>query len=132
MAENQELQVREKREVDTSREATKPTRAFVPSADIYESETALTVVLEMPGVSKENVDVNVEDGVLTVEGRIEFSKYERLQPVYSEYNVGPYRRSFQISNQIDHSKIAAQMRDGIMILELPKVETAKPRRIQVS
>ena len=132
MAENQELQVREKREVDTSREATRPTRAFVPSADIYESETALTVVLEMPGVSKENVDVNVEDGVLTVEGRIEFSKYERLQPVYSEYNVGPYRRSFQISNQIDHSKIAAQMRDGIMILELPKVETAKPRRIQVS
>ena len=132
MAENQELQVREKREVDTSREATKPTRAFVPSADIYESENALTVVLEMPGVSKENVDVNVEDGVLTVEGRIDFSKYERLQPVYSEYNVGPYRRSFQISNQIDHSKIAAQMRDGIMILELPKVETAKPRRIQVS
>ena len=132
MAENQELQVREKREVDTSREATKPTRAFVPSADIYESENALTVVLEMPGVSKENVDVNVEDGVLTVEGRIEFSKYERLQPVYSEYNVGPYRRSFQISNQIDHSKIAAQMRDGIMTLELPKVETAKPRRIQVS
>ena len=124
--------MREKREVDTSREATKPTRAFVPSADIYESETSLTVVLEMPGVSKENVDVNVEDGVLTVEGRIEFSKYERLQPVYSEYNVGPYRRSFQISNQIDHSKIAAQMRDGIMILELPKVETAKPRRIQVS
>jgi HSP20 family protein len=132
MAEKQELQVREKREADTSREATRPTRAFVPSADIYESETALTVVLEMPGVSKENVDVNVEDGVLTVEGRIEFSKYERLQPVYSEYNVGPYRRSFQISNQIDHSKIAAQMRDGIMILELPKVETAKPRRIQVS
>jgi HSP20 family molecular chaperone IbpA len=132
MAENQELQVREKREVDTSREATKPTRAFVPSADIYESENTLTVVLEMPGVSKENVDVNVEDGVLTVEGRIEFSQYERLQPVYSEYNVGPYRRSFQISNQIDHSKIAAQMRDGIMTLELPKVETAKPRRIQVS
>ena len=132
MAEKQDLQVREKREVDTSREATRPTRAFVPSADIYESENALTVVLEMPGVSKENVDVNVEDGVLTVEGRIEFSKYERLQPVYSEYNVGPYRRSFQISNQIDHSKIAAQMRDGIMILELPKVETAKPRRIQVS
>jgi len=132
MAENQELQVREKREVDTSREATKPTRAFVPSADIYESENTLTVVLEMPGVSKENVEVNVDDGVLTVEGRIEFSKYERLQPVYSEYNVGPYRRSFQISNQIDHSKIAAQMRDGIMTLELPKVETAKPRRIQVS
>lgn len=132
MAEKQELQVREKREVDTAQEATKPTRAFVPIADIYESENALTVVLEMPGVSKENVDVNVEDGVLTIEGRIDFSKYEQLQPVYSEYNVGPYRRSFQISSQIDHSRIAAQMRDGIITLELPKAETAKPRRIQVS
>jgi HSP20 family molecular chaperone IbpA len=132
MAEKQELQVREKREVDTARESTRPTRAFVPSADIYESENALTVVLEMPGVSKDNVDVNIEDGVLTVEGRIEFGKYEGLRPVYSEYNVGPYRRSFQISSQIDHSKIAARMQDGIMTLELPKAETAKPRRVQVS
>ena len=64
-------------------------------------------------MSKENVEVNIEDGVLTVEGRIDFTKYEDLQPVYSEYNVGPYRRSFQISNQVDHGKIAAQMRDGI-------------------
>jgi HSP20 family molecular chaperone IbpA len=132
MAKKQELQVQEKREIDASRESTRPTRAFVPSADIYESENALTVVLEIPGVSKDNVDVNIEDGVLTVEGRIDFSKYEGLQPVYSEYNVGPYRRSFQISSQIDHSKISAQMQNGIMTLELPKAETAKPRRIQIS
>ena len=131
MAKKQELEVQEKREVDASKKPTRPTRAFVPSADIYESENALTVVLEMPGVNKDNVDVNIEDGVLTVEGRIDFTKYEGLQPVYSEYNVGPYRRSFQISSQIDHSKIAAQMQNGIMTLELPKAETAKPRRIQV-
>ena len=132
MAKKQELQIQEKREVDASRESTRPTRAFIPSADIYESENALTVVLEIPGVSKDNVDVNIEDGVLTVDARIDFTKYEGLQPVYSEYNVGPYRRSFQISSQIDHSKIAAQMQNGIMTLELPKAETAKPRRIQVS
>ena len=132
MAKKQELEVQEKREVDASKESTRPARAFVPSADIYESENALTVVLEMPGVNKDNVDVNIEDGVLTVEGRIDFTKYDGLQPVYSEYNVGPYRRSFQISSQIDHSKIAAQMQNGIMTLELPKAETAKPRRIQVS
>jgi HSP20 family molecular chaperone IbpA len=132
MAKKQELQVQEKREVNASRESTRPTRAFVPSADIYESENALTVVLEMPGVNKGNVDVNIEDGVLTVDGRIDFTKYDGLQPVYSEYNVGPFRRTFQISSQIDHSKIAAQMQNGIMTLELPKAETAKPRRIQVS
>ena len=89
MAKKQELEVQEKREVDASKESTRPTRAFVPSADIYESDNSLTVVLEMPGVNKDNVDVNIEDGVLTVEGRIDFSKYEGLQPVYSEYNVGP-------------------------------------------
>jgi HSP20 family molecular chaperone IbpA len=132
MADKRELEVQQKREVDVSRESTRPTRAFIPSADIYESEDALTVVLEMPGVSKDNVEVNIEDGVLTVEGRIDFAKYEGLQPMYSEYNVGPYRRSFQISNQVDHSKIAAQMRDGVMTLALPKVEMAKPRRIEVS
>ena len=84
MAEKKELEVRQKREVDTSREPTRPTRAFVPSADIFESENAFTVVLEMPGVSKDNVEVNIEDGVLTVEGRIDFAKYEGLQPVYSD------------------------------------------------
>jgi HSP20 family protein len=132
MAEKQELQVQQKREVDKAQESTTPTRAFVPSADIYESENALTVVLEMPGVSRDNVDVNIEGGVLTVEGRIDFSKYEGLQPVYSEYNVGPYRRTFQISSQIDQSGITAEMRDGIITLELPKAEAAKPRRVQVS
>ena len=64
-------------------------------------EDALTLVLEMPAVDRENVDLNVENGVLTVEGRIDFKKYEGLQPVYSEYNVGPYRRSFRISGMID-------------------------------
>jgi hypothetical protein len=50
--------------------------------------------LEMPGVARENIDVSVENGLLTVEGKINFTKYEGLQPIYSEYNIGPYRRSF--------------------------------------
>lgn len=132
MPEKQELQVQQKHEVDKAQESTTPTRAFIPIADIYESENALTVVLEMPGVSRDNVDVNIEDGVLTVEGRIDFAKYQELQPVYSEYNVGHYRRTFRISSQIDQSGITAEMRDGIITLELPKVEVAKPRRVQVS
>ena len=131
MAESQELQVQQKREVDKSEESTRPTRAFMPSADIFETEEALNVVLEMPGVSKENVDINIEEGVLTVEGRIDFSKYEGMRPVYSEYNVGPYRRSFRLSGQVDQAKISAEMQDGVISLTLPKAEKAKPRRIQV-
>jgi len=131
MAESQELQVQQKREVDKAEESTRPTRAFMPSADIFETEEALNVVLEMPGVSKDNVDINVEEGVLTVEGRIDFSKYEGMRPLYSEYNVGPYRRSFRLSNQVDQAKISAEMQDGVISLTLPKAEKAKPRRIKV-
>ena len=89
------------------------------------------MVLEMPGVDRDNIDVSVENGVLTVEGRINFSKYEGLQPVYSEYNIGPYRRTFRISSRIDQDKIRAEMRDGVITLALPKAEKAKPRRIEV-
>jgi HSP20 family molecular chaperone IbpA len=131
MAEKQELQVQEKREVEKAQEQTMPMRAFLPTADIFETEDALTVVLEMPGVDRNNIDVNVENGVLMIEGRIDFGKYEGLQPVYSEYNIGPFRRSFRISSRIDQDKIKADMRDGVITLTLPKAEQAKPRRIEV-
>jgi HSP20 family protein len=131
MAGQQELQVQQKREVDKGQEATTPMRAFMPNADIFETEDALTLVLEMPGVDRDNIDISVENGVLTVEGKINLGKYEGLQPVYGEYNVGPYRRSFRISSQIDQDKINAEMRDGVITLVLPKAEEAKPRRIEV-
>jgi HSP20 family molecular chaperone IbpA len=131
MADQQELQVQQKREVEKGQEATRPTRAFMPNADIFETEDALTVVLEMPGVDRDNINISVENGVLTVEGTINFGKYEGLQPVYSEYNVGPFRRSFRISSQIDQDNINAKMSDGVITLVLPKVEEAKPRRIEV-
>lgn len=132
MAGEQELQVQQKREVDKAQEPTTPMRAFLPTADIFENEDALTVVLEMPGVDKSNIDVDIENGVLTVEGRIDFDKYKDMQPIYSEYNVGPYRRSFRISSRVDQDKIKAEMRDGVITLILPKAEEAKPRRIEVT
>jgi HSP20 family protein len=127
----QELQVQEKRELEKKQEATVPARTFVPTADIFETEAALTVVLEMPGVDKGNVDISVEDGVLTVQGRLDFSKYEGMQPVYTEYNIGHYRRSFSLSNKINQDKIGAEMKDGVLTVVMPKAEKAKPRRISV-
>jgi HSP20 family protein len=132
MASDQELQVQRKREVDSKQETTIPARAFVPVTDIFETEEALTVIMEMPGVAKEYVDVNVENNVLTIEGRIDFSKYERLQPVYTEYNVGHYARTFRLSSKIDQDRISAEIKDGVMTLLLPKAEKAKARRIKVS
>ena len=132
MAESQELQVQQKREVEKKTEGTTPGRAFVPVTDIFETPETLTVVLEMPGVDRNSIEASVEDDVVTIEGRIDFSKYEGMQPVYTEYNVGHYARSFQISNKVDQSKISAQMKDGVVTIVLPKAEQAKPRKIQVS
>jgi HSP20 family protein len=127
----QELQVQQKREVEKKQESTVPTRAFVPAADIFEADSALTVVLEMPGVDKGRVDISVEDGMLSVQGRLDFSKYEGMQPVYTEYNIGHYRRSFSLSNKIDQEKISAEMDNGVLTITLPKAEEAKPRKIAV-
>jgi len=131
MAARQELQVQKKRELEKTEETTIPARVFLPTADIYETQDALTVVLEMPGVEKSNVDVRVEDGILEVEGRLDLSKYQGLQPIYTEYNIGHYSRSFQLSSRIDQNKIGAELKDGVLSLTLPKVEEAKPRSIEV-
>ena len=128
----QELQVQEKRELQKKQEATAPARVFMPTADIFEKEDALNVILEMPGVDKSNVDINVEGGVLNIEGRLDFTKYEGLQPLYTEYNIGHNRRSFTLSNRIDQNRIGAEMKDGVLTVTLPKLEEAKPRRIAVS
>ena len=128
----QELQVQQKREVEKKTEGTIPARVFVPVTDIFETPEALTVVLEMPGVGPNSIEANVENDIVTIEGRIDFTKYEGMQPVYTEYNVGHYARSFQISNKIDQSKISAEMKDGVVTLVLPKAEQAKARRIKVA
>jgi HSP20 family protein len=132
MPTRQELQVQQKRELGKKEEeSTIPARVFLPTADIYETNDALNVVLEMPGVDKNSVDIRVEDGVLKIEGRLDFSKYQGLQPLYTEYNVGHYSRSFRLSSKIDQNKIAAELNDGVLSLLLPKIEEAKPRTIQV-
>ena len=132
MASRQELQVQQKREVEKQQETTVPARMFLPTADIFETDRALTVVMEMPGVDKENVDVSVENTVLKIDGRIDFSKYEGLEPVYTEYNIGHYTRSFRLPSTVEQSKISAEMKDGVLRLVLPKAEKAQPRKISVN
>jgi HSP20 family molecular chaperone IbpA len=132
MTTGQELQVQQKREVEKKQESTVPARVFVPVTDIFETDQSLTVVLEMPGVGRESVNVELADGVLTIEGRINFAKYEGLQPVYTEYNIGHYARSFALSRDIQHDRISAELKDGVMTVTLPKAEKAKPRKIKVN
>jgi HSP20 family molecular chaperone IbpA len=132
MAKSQELSVQQKKEVTPKEEKTVPARYFVPYTDIYETDEALTLVMEMPGVEKKDVDVQLENDVLRVEGRIDSSKYEGLEPVYAEYNVGHYARGFTLSDKIDQEGITAELVDGVLTLTLRKAKSALPRRIELS
>jgi HSP20 family protein len=129
---SKELQVQQKRELEKKEETTIPARIFLPTTDIYEASEALTVLVEMPGVEKKNIEISVEDGVLNVHGRLDLTKYQGLTPLYTEYNVGHYSRSFRLSSKIDQNKIGAEMKDGVLSLTLPKIEEAKPRTIRVA
>lgn len=132
MSNGQELQVQEKRALERRDETTTPVRSFVPPTDIYEMEDALIVVMEMPGVEKDQLEISLENAVLSVNGRIDISKYENLQPIYTEYNVGHFRRTFDVSSsRIDQDRISAEVNDGILTLRLPKAEAAKARKISI-
>jgi HSP20 family molecular chaperone IbpA len=128
---DQELTPREKQEVKTN-EQTRPGRTYVPDVDIYETPESLWLWADMPGVDESSLEVRVADGVLSIEGRVALQEYDNLNPVYTEYNVGNYSRRFSLSNEIDIEHIKARMTNGILALELPKAERAKPRRITVS
>jgi HSP20 family protein len=128
----QELAVHEKKELVSKEEKTVPGRYYIPYTDIHETDEALTVVMEMPGVEKKDINVSLENDVLRVDGQIDFGKkYEGMEPVYTEYNVGPYTRSFTLSNRIDQEKISAQLEDGVLTLTLPKAKEALLRRISI-
>ena len=131
MAQSQQLSVQQKKELASKEEKTVPSRYYVPNTDIYETEEALTLVMEIPGVEKKDLDVQLENDVLRVEGRIDFSKYEALEPVYAEYNVGHFVRAFTLSNKIDQDRISAEVAEGVLTLTLQKAKSAAQRRIQV-
>jgi HSP20 family molecular chaperone IbpA len=131
MAKSQELAVQQKKELAPKEEKTVPARYYVPNTDIYETDDALTVVMEVPGVERKDVSVQLEGDILRVEGRIDFAKYDGLEPVYAEYNVGHYARAFTLSSKIDRDGISAELDDGVLTLTLRKSKEALPRRITI-
>jgi HSP20 family protein len=132
MAQSQPIQVQEKKELAQKEEKTVPARYYVPNADIYETEDALFVVMEVPGVEKKDLEIRLENDVLRIEGRIDFGKYDGLDPLYTEYNVGHYSRAFTLSSKIDQQQIGAELEDGVLKLTLKKSREAMPRRIAIS
>ena len=132
MADNKELAVQEKREVESKKESTTPLKRYSPATDIIETENELIVYMDMPGVDKENVRVKLEKNVLEVEGKIHSEPYDDLKPIYTEYNMGHFQRQFELSNVIDQEKIEAKIDNGVLTLILAKVPEQKPKLIEVS
>jgi HSP20 family protein len=127
----QELEVQQKKEVGSQQEKTIPVRFYVPPTDIFETNDALKVVMEIPGVVKDAVEIKVENGVLTVESRIDIAHYNDLEPLYTEYSIGHFARSFTLPVQVDQQSIAANLEDGVLTLTLNKKPGSKPRRIAI-
>jgi HSP20 family protein len=107
-------------------------RVFAPYTDIYETERAVIVSMEVPGVDRNAVDIELNEQVLTVRGAVDASRYEGLDPVWSEHGVGSFVRTFRVSPKIDATAISAKLEDGVLTIELPKVKEAQLRRIAVN
>jgi HSP20 family molecular chaperone IbpA len=104
---------------------------YRPVADIVERQDGVVVQIEMPGVPSDDVEISVERRVLTVRGRGRVTAPEGYRLVYAEYGEGDYERSFSLSGDIDEGNIAAEMKNGVLTLTLPRAEAAKPRKIEV-
>ena len=105
------------------------TRYIVPPVDIYETDDALTVVVDLPGVGKDNVDVRVEENVLTIKGTADYEP--PANPLLGEFNLQGYYRQFQLSDEVNQGRISADSKNGVLTIHLPKAEKSKPKQIKV-
>lgn len=105
-------------------------RMLVPPVDIFEVEDSLAVIVDLPGVDKERVDISVDNNILTIKGTVE--PHEQGEPLYREFQLRNFFRQFELSDQIDQEKIHAEMKNGVLTLRLPKAEKAKPKRVNIN
>jgi len=114
---------------DKSLATREETRYIVPPVDIYETDSALTGVVDLPGVDKDGVDVRVEENVLTIKGKADYDPPANI--LLGEFNLLGYYRQFQLTDEVDQSRISAESKNGVLTIHLPKAEKSKPKQIQV-
>ncbi len=118
---------------DKTRVATQeqPQRAVLPAVDVYEDESGITLLADMPGVPREQLELKIEGDTLSIEGAVRALTPEGLEAVYAEVRVPRYRRSFTLSRELDSAHIDASLKDGVLTLRIPKQAYAQPRRVAV-
>lgn len=107
-------------------------RAVAPAVDVFEDETGITLLADMPGVPRDQLELHVEGDTLLIEGRVQPQTPSGLEAIYAELRVPRWRRSFTLSRELDTSKIDANLKDGVLTLRIPKQAHAQPRRIAVN
>ncbi len=131
MTESKELQAKAKHEVATAGEQTRPGPVFTPEVDIFETDEELTLLADMPGVTADDVAIDLNDGVLTLSGDVKPLEGPGETDVLVEFETGRYHRQFALSDAIDQDKIDAKLEDGVLRLTLPKARKAVSRQIAV-
>jgi HSP20 family molecular chaperone IbpA len=107
-------------------------RAVLPAVDVFEDAAGITLLADMPGVPREQLELKVEGDALLIEGGVQPLTPEGLEAVYAEVRVPRYRRSFTLSRELDAARIEANLKDGVLTLRIPKQAHAQPRRIAVA
>ncbi|MBV6418026.1 MAG: Spore protein SP21 [Steroidobacteraceae bacterium] len=102
-----------------------------PPVDVFEDADGLTLLADLPGVSKERLDVRVERDTLVVEGGLEIALPEQMQAVYADIRSTRYQRRFALSDELDAEAIDASLKDGVLTVRIPKRAESKPRRIEI-
>jgi len=125
------LQAKEKAEVAAPAEQTRPGLVFTPAVDIFETEREITLLADMPGVKSKDLNIDLRDDMLTLDGDVKPPEGTDEVDVIREFRTGKYYRQFTLSQVIDQAKIDAELKEGVLRLRLPKVESATPRRITV-
>jgi HSP20 family protein len=131
MEPSKELQVRGKQAVSVPAEQTRPGLVFTPAVDIFETDREITLLADMPGVSADNLTIDLREDTLTITGDIKPWEKPDESEVFIEFEIGKYHRQFTLSEMIDRNRIEASMTDGVLRLSLPKAEKAIPRKISV-
>jgi HSP20 family protein len=116
---------------DNTSRAVSAESALRPAVDIFETDEGITLRADMPGVSKDRLNLRIEGTSLLVEGRIGIAPQDQMQPLYADVRSATYRRSFMLSNEFDASKIDADLKDGVLTVRIPKRPELRPRRIEV-
>ncbi|MCO6412479.1 MAG: Hsp20/alpha crystallin family protein [Thiogranum sp.] len=120
-----------KQESKAVQETREQERAILPAVDIFEDSGGLTLKADMPGVSSERLDVQVDGESLSIEGKVEIPVPEQMNALYADIRSTRYQRSFSLSSELDPDNIEASLKDGVLTLRIPKREEHRPRRIEV-